>query len=42
MMNTGGGVDTPLGMGYGTKRELFEALRAFIRGIEIGRHGVTP
>lgn len=35
--NTGGGVSTPLNTGYVTKRELYEALSAFIAGIELER-----
>jgi hypothetical protein len=35
--NEGGGVSEPLGGGYGTKRELYEKIHAFIRGIEEGK-----
>lgn len=34
MSNTGGGVNTPLGEGTRTKRELFNQLHAFINGIQ--------
>ena len=37
MVNDGGGVTTPLGGGYFTKRELAAKLRAFIAGITIGK-----
>ena len=33
-VNAGGGVRCPLGMGHGTKRELYSELRAFIAGLE--------
>lgn len=33
MSNTGGGVNTPLGGGTRTKRELFNQLHAFINGL---------
>lgn len=33
----GGGVSEPLGGEYCTKRELYEKLRAYIRGIETGK-----
>jgi hypothetical protein len=33
MTNTGGGVNTPLGEGTRTKRELFNQLHAFINGL---------
>lgn len=33
MVNDGGGVTTPLGGGYFTKRELFEKMHAFIGGL---------
>ena len=36
MVNEGGGVDTPLSYGYIPKRELFEKLTSFTRGIEYG------
>ena len=32
--NDGGGVTTPIGSGYMTKRELYERLFDYIRGIE--------
>lgn len=35
MVNDGGGVTTPLGGGYFTKRELAGKLRAFIAGISL-------
>ncbi len=35
--NTGGGVSTPLACGHGPKRELWELMHAFIRGIELGK-----
>lgn len=34
MSNTGGGVSTPVGMGTRTKRELYNDLQSFIRGLE--------
>lgn len=34
MSNTSGGVSTPVGMGTRTKRELYNDLQAFIRGLE--------
>jgi hypothetical protein len=34
MHNEGGGVTTPIGSGYNTKRELYEKMHAFISGIE--------
>ena len=37
MSTTGGGVTTPLSCGHGPKRELFNALHAYIRGIEEGK-----
>jgi hypothetical protein len=37
MVNDGGGVTTPLGGGYFTKRELDAKLRAFIAGIALGK-----
>jgi len=36
IVNSGGGVSTPLGGGYFTKRELAAKLRSFIAGIEYG------
>ena len=35
-VNAGGGVRCPLSQGHGPKRELYDALRAFISGIELG------
>ena len=37
MMNDGGGVTTPLGGGYFTKRELYEKLHTFITGLSYGQ-----
>lgn len=37
IVTDGGGVTTPLGGGYFTKRELYQKLYAFIRGIDIGK-----
>ena len=37
MVNEGGGVRTPLQAGHVPKRELFDGLCAFIKGIEIGK-----
>lgn len=34
MHSEGGGVTTPLGCGYTTKRDLYNQLHAFIKGIE--------
>lgn len=34
MFNTGGGITTPLRSGYVSRRELYEALSAFIAGLE--------
>lgn len=34
MSNTSGGVNTPVGMGTRTKRELYNDLQSFIRGLE--------
>ena len=33
MVNDGGGITTPLGGGYWTKRELYQKLNAFIAGL---------
>jgi hypothetical protein len=33
----GGGISQPLGGGYHTKRELYNKLHAFIRGIDTGK-----
>jgi len=35
--NEGGGVSQPIGGGYDTKREAYEKISAFIRGIEAGK-----
>lgn len=35
-MSPGGAVNIPLNAGHGTKRELYEALSAYIQGIELG------
>ena len=40
MANEGGGVTTPLGSGHVPKRELYEQLHAFARGLEMAREGV--
>ena len=37
MMNTGGGVDTPVFYGHTPKRELFDRLVSYIAGIETGK-----
>jgi hypothetical protein len=37
IVNEGGGVTTPLGGGYCTKRELADKMRAFISGIVEGK-----
>lgn len=37
MMNEHGGVTTPLSYGHVPKRELYDALHAFLRGIELGK-----
>jgi hypothetical protein len=34
MMNEGGGVNTPLGLGHVPKRELYNQLRAYVAGLE--------
>ena len=34
-MNEGGGIDCPIGQGHVPKRELFEKIDSFIRGIEL-------
>jgi hypothetical protein len=41
MMNESGGVNTPLSSGHGTKRELFEQMHAYIRGIELGKYWIN-
>lgn len=40
MSNTGGGVNTPVGMGTRTKRELYNDLQSFIRGLEFQKYEV--
>lgn len=35
MVNEGGGVRTPISTGYTTKRDLYNQLHAYIRGIEV-------
>jgi hypothetical protein len=37
MMNESGGVTAPLGLGFCSKREMSEKLRAFLRGIETAK-----
>jgi hypothetical protein len=37
MHNEGGGVSTPLHTGYCPKRELFNAISAYVTGIEAGQ-----
>jgi hypothetical protein len=37
MMNEGGGVTCPIGLGFCSKRELADRLRAFLRGIETAK-----
>lgn len=37
MANESGGVTTPLGSGHVPKRELYEQLHAFLRGIEVAQ-----
>lgn len=37
MCTEGGGISQPLGGGFCTKRELYEKMQAFIRGIEQGK-----
>jgi hypothetical protein len=41
MSNEAGGVTTPLGLGYSTKRDLYEQLHAFARGIEMAQEGIA-
>lgn len=36
MHNDGGGVTTPLGLGHRPKRELYDELRAYLRGFHDG------
>lgn len=38
MSNEGGGVSTPVGMGTRTKRELYNDLQSFIRGLEFKKN----
>jgi hypothetical protein len=40
MVNEGGGVDTPLVYGHVPKRELFNAMHAFIKGMNTAKEGV--
>ena len=40
-MNTGGGVNTPIGGGHMPKRELYERIYAYIRGIEDSKEEVV-
>ena len=37
MANEGGGVTTPIGSGHVPKRELYEQLHAFLRGIDVAQ-----
>ena len=37
MANESGGVNTPLGSGHVQKRELYDQLHAFVRGIEVAQ-----
>lgn len=37
MMNEHGGVNCPLGMGHGPKRELYEKMRAFLDGMSAAK-----
>jgi hypothetical protein len=38
MSNTSGGVSTPVGMGTRTKRELYNDMQSFIRGLEFRKN----
>lgn len=38
MSNESGGVNTPICSGCTTKRELFEKMHSFIRGLEFNKH----
>jgi hypothetical protein len=38
MSNNGGGVNTPVGGGTRTKRELYNELQSFIRGLEFTKY----
>ena len=40
MVNDGGGVNTPLVYGHVPKRELFNAMHAFIKGINTQKEGI--
>jgi hypothetical protein len=35
--NTGGGANDPISMGFVSKRECYELVAAYIRGIEVGK-----
>ena len=37
MVNETGGSSTPLNTGYVSKRELYDAIRVFVLGVEIGK-----
>jgi hypothetical protein len=37
MVNEGGGVREPISTGYTTKRDLYNQLHAFIRGLEVSK-----
>ena len=41
MSNTSGGVSCPLGNGYGTKRELYDSMHAWLRGHESAKNGTV-
>lgn len=41
MFNTGGGITTPLMSGHVPKRELYDAMRHFISGINAQKRGVA-
>jgi hypothetical protein len=34
-VNESGGATCPLGQGHGTKRELYNTMQAFIKGLEV-------
>lgn len=34
MMNEGGGVTTPVGLGFGTARETYDKIRAYMAGLQ--------
>lgn len=40
IMNKGGGVDTPLNTGHVPKKQLYFAIRNFIKGIELAKNRV--